>query len=136
MWDLTAAMLSKRAKTKKHPQCTASSVVSKFTQSQIQEFREAFNRVYLAATMDETPDSTNFTMFLTMFGEKLNGADPEDVIRNAFAPYFEQLATRVNRFAEEAVQGLYRVASIDKKGGFHYIAFMRIRKHGAKDQDN
>ncbi|KAB0355635.1 hypothetical protein FD755_021576 [Muntiacus reevesi] len=130
MWDLTAAMLSKRAKTKKHPQCTASSVVCMFTQSQIQEFMEAFNVVYLAATMDETPDSTNFTMFLTMFGEKLNGADPEDVIRNAFASYFDEEAT------EDAAQGLYRVAPIDKKGGFHYIAFMRIRKHGAKDQDN
>ncbi|OWK01426.1 hypothetical protein Celaphus_00018729 [Cervus elaphus hippelaphus] len=69
-------------------------------------------------------------MFLTMFGEKLNGADPEDVIRNTFASYFdeeatgtiqedclrEQLATRGNRFTEEEVQGLYRVAPIDKKG--------------------
>lgn len=27
----------------------------------------------------------NFTMFLTMFGERLSGTDPEDVIRNAFA---------------------------------------------------
>ena len=27
----------------------------------------------------------NFTMFLTLFGEKLNGTDPEDVIKNAFA---------------------------------------------------
>ncbi|OWK01402.1 hypothetical protein Celaphus_00018730 [Cervus elaphus hippelaphus] len=43
--DLTAAMLSKRAKTKKHPQCTASNVVSMFIQSQIQEFREAFNMI-------------------------------------------------------------------------------------------
>ena len=28
-------------------------------------------------------------MFLTMFGEKLNGTDPEDVIRNAFACFDE-----------------------------------------------
>ena len=27
----------------------------------------------------------NFTMFLTLFGERLNGTDPEDVIKNAFA---------------------------------------------------
>jgi Ca2+-binding EF-hand superfamily protein len=26
-------------------------------------------------------------MFLTLFGEKLNGTDPEDVIRNAFAMF-------------------------------------------------
>lgn len=30
-------------------------------------------------------EKINFTMFLTMFGEKLTGTDPEDVIRNAFA---------------------------------------------------
>jgi len=28
-------------------------------------------------------------MFLTMFGEKLNGTDPEDVIKNAFACFDE-----------------------------------------------
>ena len=35
--------------------------------------------------MNEAPGPINFTMFLTMFGEKLNGTDPEDVIKNAFA---------------------------------------------------
>ena len=46
--DLTATMSSKRAKTKttkKCPQCTTSNVVSMFNQSQIQEFREAFNMI-------------------------------------------------------------------------------------------
>lgn len=33
----------------------------------------------------EAPGPINFTMFLTLFGEKLNGTDPEDVIKNAFA---------------------------------------------------
>ena len=40
---------------------------------------------YLDDMMNEAPGPINFTMFLTMFGEKLNGTDPEDVIRNAFA---------------------------------------------------
>ena len=35
--------------------------------------------------MSEAPGPINFTMFLTMFGERLNGTDPEDVIKNAFA---------------------------------------------------
>jgi len=39
----------------------------------------------LDGMMNEAPGPINFTMFLTMFGEKLNGTDPEDVIRNAFA---------------------------------------------------
>jgi len=87
-----------------------------FDQSQIQEFKEAFNMIdqnrdgfvdkedlhdmlaslgknpsdeYLEAMMTEAPGPINFTMFLTMFGEKLNGTDPEDVIRNAFACFDE-----------------------------------------------
>lgn len=39
--------------------------------------------------MNEAPGPINFTMFLTMFGEKLNGTDPEDVIKNAFACFDE-----------------------------------------------
>lgn len=40
--------------------------------------------------MSEAPGPINFTMFLTMFGERLNGTDPEDVIRNAFACFDEE----------------------------------------------
>jgi len=40
--------------------------------------------------MNEAPGPINFTMFLTMFGEKLNGTDPEDVIKNAFACFDEE----------------------------------------------
>lgn len=40
--------------------------------------------------MAEAPGPINFTMFLTMFGERLNGTDPEDVIRNAFACFDEE----------------------------------------------
>ena len=39
--------------------------------------------------MVEAPGPINFTMFLTMFGEKLNGTDPEDVIKNAFGCFDE-----------------------------------------------
>ena len=39
--------------------------------------------------VNAAPGPINFTMFLTMFGEKLNGTDPEDVIRNAFACFDE-----------------------------------------------
>jgi Ca2+-binding EF-hand superfamily protein len=44
----------------------------------------------LDAMMAEAPGPINFTMFLTMFGEKLNGTDPEDVIKNAFACFDEE----------------------------------------------
>lgn len=35
--------------------------------------------------INEATGPINFTMFLTMFGDKLNGTDPETVIMNAFA---------------------------------------------------
>ena len=40
---------------------------------------------YLDDMMNQAPGAINFTMFLTLFGERLQGTDPEDVIRNAFA---------------------------------------------------
>ena len=43
----------------------------------------------LDSMMAEAPGPINFTMFLTMFGDKLNGTDPEDVIKNAFACFDE-----------------------------------------------
>uniref|UniRef100_A0A8C0EVL4 EF-hand domain-containing protein n=1 Tax=Bubo bubo TaxID=30461 RepID=A0A8C0EVL4_BUBBB len=174
-----ASMSSKRAKTKttkKRPQRATSNVFAMFDQSQIQEFKEAFNMIdqnrdgfidkedlhdmlaslgknptdeYLDAMMNEAPGPINFTMFLTMFGEKLNGTDPEDVIRNAFACFDEEatgfiqedylrelLTTMGDRFTDEEVDELYREAPIDKKGNFNYIEFTRILKHGAKDKDD
>ncbi|CAG5896540.1 unnamed protein product [Menidia menidia] len=185
-------MSSKRAKgknTKKRPQRATSNVFAMFDQSQIQEFKEAFNMIdqnrdgfidkedlhdmlaslgknptedYLETMMNEAPGPINFTMFLTMFGEKLNGTDPEDVIRNAFACFDEEgtgkwrvlqkglgsvcmiqeeylrelLTTMGDRFTDEDVDELFREAPIDKKGNFNYVAFTRILKHGAKDKDD
>ena len=48
--------------------------------------------------MAEAPGPINFTMFLTMFGEKLNGTDPEEVIRNAFACFDDENSGKSNFF--------------------------------------
>jgi len=53
---------------------------------------------YLEAMMNEAPGPINFTMFLTMFGEKLNGTDPEDVIKNAFACFDDENKGMVENF--------------------------------------
>lgn len=114
-----------------------------FDKAQIQEFKEAFNMIdqnndgvidkddlremqnslgknpddgYLEAMMNEAPGPINFTMFLTLFGEKLQGTDPEDVIKNAFACFDEEntgvlsedrlrelLTTMGDRFSPEEV---------------------------------
>uniref|UniRef100_A0A2I3GGE1 EF-hand domain-containing protein n=1 Tax=Nomascus leucogenys TaxID=61853 RepID=A0A2I3GGE1_NOMLE len=161
-WDLTTRS-SKRTNTKttkKCPQHTTSNVFAVFDQSQIQEFKEAFNMMdqnrdgfidkedlqdmlsslgkgpidgYLDAMMNEAPGPINFTTFLTVFGEKLNGTDPEDVIRNAFACFDEEatelLTTMGDGFMDEEVDELYREDPID-------IEFTCILKHGAKDKDD
>ena len=112
-------MSSKKAKkgtAKKRAQRATSNVFAMFDQSQIQEFKEAFNMIdqnrdgfidkedlhdmlaslgkdpqdsYLEGMMKEAPGPINFTMFLTLYGEKLNGTDPEDVIKNAFGCFDE-----------------------------------------------
>ena len=82
---------------------------------------------YLDAMKNEAPGLINFTMFLTMFGEKLNGTDA-DAFRNAFAcfdgeatgsmqgNYLRELPTTVgDRFTDEEVGELCRESPMDKK---------------------
>ncbi|CAO2616842.1 Myosin regulatory light chain 2, smooth muscle minor isoform [Lemmus lemmus] len=78
-----------------------------FDQSQIQEFKEAFN----------------------MIDQNRDGFIDKDYLR-------ELLTTMGDRFTDEEVDELYREAPIDKKGNFNYIEFTRILKHGAKDKDD
>merc|ERR1712122_119761 len=75
---------------------------------------------YLEGMMGEAPGPINFTMFLTMFGERLQGTDPEDVIKNAFGCF------------DEDNVGMIHEAPI-KNGMFDYMEFTRILKHGAKE---
>ena len=69
--------------------------------------------------MNEAPGPINFTMFLTLFGEKLQGTDPEDTLRNAFAcfddgnngkiseeKFRELLTTMGDRFTDDDVSSL------------------------------
>lgn len=101
--------------TKKRAQRATSNVFAMFDQAQIQEFKEAFNMIdqdrdgfisktdlkdmfaslgrdqsddYLDDMVNESSsEKINFTAYLSLFGEKLSGTDPEDVIRNAFSSF-------------------------------------------------
>jgi Ca2+-binding EF-hand superfamily protein len=44
---------------------------------------------FIDKMIGEAAGQINFTMFLTLFGEKLIGTDPEDVIKNAFQCFDE-----------------------------------------------
>ena len=165
----------RRGTTKKRAQRATSNVFAMLSQGQIEEFKEAFNMIdqngdgfidkedlhdmlaslgknptdeYLEEMMNEAPGAINFTMFLTLFGEKLQGTDPEDVIKNAFGCFDDEnsgkihedqlrelLTTMGDRFTDEEVDELFREAPI-KDGMFDYNAFTRILKHGAKEKDD
>ncbi|XP_065179745.1 myosin regulatory light polypeptide 9-like [Sycon ciliatum] len=152
----------------------SSNVFAMFDQAQIQEFKEAFNMIdqnrdgfidkddlkdmyaslgqeptdeFLENMMGDAHGPINFTMFLTLFGEKLAGTDPEEVIRNAFACFDdsasgyihedklkELLMTMGDRFTEDEVDEVLRGATIDSKGNFDYLAFARMLKHGSDDK--
>lgn len=164
----------KKKSGKKRAQRATSNVFAMFDQSQIQEFKEAFNMIdqnrdgfidkddlndtlaslgkdasddYLEGMMKEAPGPINFTMFLTLFGEKLNGTDPEDVIKNAFGCFDaeqtgvikedflrELLMTMGDRFTQEECDEMFAGAPVDDKGMFNYIEFTRIIKHGSKEE--
>jgi len=164
----------RRGTTKKRAQRATSNVFAMFNQDQIQEFKEAFNMIdhnrdgfidnedlhdmlaslgkdptdeYLDSMMNEAPGPINFTMFLTMFGERLQGTDPEEVIKNAFGCFDddnigllhedrlrELLTTIGDRFTDDDVDEMFREAPI-KNGMFDYVEFTRILKHGAKEKD-
>ncbi|GMR41995.1 hypothetical protein PMAYCL1PPCAC_12190 [Pristionchus mayeri] len=156
------------------PQRATSNVFAMFDQAQIQEFKEAFNMIdqdrdgfitqtdlqemfaslgkevkedFLDAMVNQAPGAINFTMFLTLFGEKLTGTDPEDVIKNAFQCFDENnsgvisedrlrelLTTMGDRYTHEQVDDLFRDAPI-KGGMFDYVEFTRMLKHGTKEKD-
>lgn len=169
-------MSSTRTKKKQRTrtQRYTSNVFAMFNQGQIQEFKEAFNlmdqnhdgyidkedlfEMYtslgknvtdpdMEAMIQQAPGPINFTMFLTLFGERLNGTDPEDVIKNAFACFDERdtgnipeeylrecLMCMGDRWSEDMVDELLHGAPI-VDGRFDYMEFTRTLKHGAKDKD-
>jgi len=168
-------MGKKKGSGKKKAQKATSNVFALFSQSQIQEFKEAFNMIdqdrngfitkedlagmfsslgkdppgeYLDDMIKEATGDINFTMFLTLFGEKLHGTDPEDVIKNAFKCFDPDgtkvipgeelkrlLTTMGERFTKEEVDEMFAEQDVDENGNFDYIEFTRLVKHGPKQDE-
>uniref|UniRef100_A0A3Q3WEC8 EF-hand domain-containing protein n=1 Tax=Mola mola TaxID=94237 RepID=A0A3Q3WEC8_MOLML len=153
-----------------------SNVFSMFEQAQIQEFKEAFTimdqnrdgfidkndlRDTFAALgrlnvkqeeidemLKEAPGPINFTVFLTMFGEKLKGADPEETILNAFkcvtyhTPFIcndnvtQMLTTQADRFSPEEMEQMFTAFPPDVAGNLDYKNLVHVITHGEeKDQE-
>lgn len=91
-------------------------------------------------------EKINWIMFLTMFAEKMDGTDPEEVVRNAFACFdpegkgsieedqLKEILTTMGdkKMTPEEVDLMLESAPYDKNGAFNYDKFSRILKHGAQ----
>ncbi|KAK1170672.1 myosin regulatory light chain 2, skeletal muscle isoform-like [Acipenser oxyrinchus oxyrinchus] len=149
----------------------STNVTSIFDQTQIREFKEAFTVIdqnrdgfiskddlkdtfavmgcinvkneELEAMLKESSGPINFTSFLTMFGEKLKGAHPEDVITSAFKVLDpentgtikkemleELLLTQCDRFSNEEIKNLWTAFPPDVAGNVDYKNISYIITHG------
>uniref|UniRef100_A0A8B9K5U8 Myosin, light chain 2a, regulatory, cardiac, slow n=1 Tax=Astyanax mexicanus TaxID=7994 RepID=A0A8B9K5U8_ASTMX len=99
--------------------------------------------------LKEASGPINFTVFLTMFGEKLKGADPEETILNAFKVFdpegkgvlrkeyvTEMLTTQADRFSKEEMEQMFTAFPPDVSGNLDYKNLVHIITHGEeKDQE-
>lgn len=160
-------------KEPKRAQRATSNVFALFNQAQIQEFKEAFTMMdqnrdgiidaddlgsifqqigrdpdpkQLKLMMEESPNQLNFTHFLTLFGEKLHGTDPESTLRDAFAmfdqsgkgqlseEFVKDLLMNVgDQFSKDEVKQTWKEAPIEG-GQLDYLKFVQIIKRG-KEED-
>ncbi|GAB6018462.1 Myosin regulatory light polypeptide 9 [Chamberlinius hualienensis] len=170
----TAAKKKSGGSARKAQRAT-SNVFALFDQTQIQEFKEAFQLVDsnkdgfidkedLRSTFDslgrlvpdniiesmiaEAPGPINFTMFLSIFGERISGADPEDVIVNAFKAFdtFEDglvdennlrrvLGKWGDRFTQTELDQAFNEAPVDREGKIDYKAYSRLITRGKEDDE-
>ncbi|XP_063787978.1 myosin regulatory light chain 2, atrial isoform [Pseudophryne corroboree] len=161
----------------KQAQRGSSNVFSMFEQSQIQEFKEAFscidqnrdgiisksdlketymqlgkinvNEDELDEMLKEGKGPINFTIFLSLFGEKLNGTDPEDSIVSAFKlldpngtgnvhkdELKNLLMTQADRFTADEVEQMFAVTPIDVAGNIDYKSLCYIITHGDEKEES
>ncbi|KAF8764396.1 myosin regulatory light chain 2-like [Argiope bruennichi] len=172
--EAAPAPASKPASQKRRAQRSGSNVFAQFTPHQVQEFKEAFQLIdqdkdgfiskadiratfdslgrlttdpELDSMMSEATGPINFTMFLTIFGDRISGTDEEDVIVNAFNLYDEgdgkcreetlkrALTTWGEKFSEAEVEEALSEAPIDSNGLIDIKKFANILTKGAEEEE-
>ncbi|KAJ1968985.1 hypothetical protein H4R35_006269, partial [Dimargaris xerosporica] len=147
-----------------------SNVFNVFDQKQIAEFKEAFSIFdhdangfvdkedlkdmlhslgqtpsdkYIEGMISEATGPINFTMFLTLMGEKLSGTDPEADILTAFECFDddgsglisadvlrEAMETMGDRLTPQELDTVFKSAPIDRHDNLNYREFIRMLKYG------
>jgi Ca2+-binding EF-hand superfamily protein len=165
---------STKSSSVKKAKRSGSSVFSMFSQRQVAEFKEAFqfmdsnkdgiiDKNDLRATLDalgriasendlnemlsEAPGPINFTMFLTIFGDRISGTDEEDVIVAAFNQYDEgggkvhqdklkhDLMTWGEKFKQQEIDDAFEQAPVDDAGFIDLKKFSNILTKGVEDEE-
>jgi len=159
--------------TKKRAQRATSNVFAMFEQTQIQEFKEAFTMMdqnrdgfidkddlkdtfaslgrappdkEIEEMLNEAAGPINFTMFITLFGDKVAGVDPEATITNAFKLFDKQQTGKLDeqqlrdlltgvgdKLTEDEMNQAFKGAPI-YKGELDYVAFAKLMTRGPEDE--
>ena len=162
-----------RSDSKKRAVRSTSNVFAMFTQNQIAEFKEAFsfidsdkdglinkNDLYvtwdalgrlvtdedLKQMLSEAPGPINFTMFLSIFGDRISGVDDESVIKNALKTFDERdtgkvnegelrrcLTTWGNKFSQDEFDTTFSEAPADRQGNIDIERLVRLITGRAQD---
>ncbi|EEC03752.1 myosin regulatory light chain, putative [Ixodes scapularis] len=96
----------------------------------------------------EATGPINFTMFLTIFGERVSGTDPEDVIRNAFKTFDKSgtgkisqkdlkksLMTWGDKFQEAEVDEVLKEAPVDRDGNIDIEGYVKLICGNTDDEE-
>jgi len=167
-----AAEPAKKVEEEKKEEAPRKSTINVFAvlpKAQIDEFKEAFTLIdndrdgvigvddlkaiyqsvgrdpsesELKEMLKECPGQLNFTAFLTLFGEKMHGTDPESTLRSAFAmfdregkgfipeDYLKDLLTNVgDQFKENELRAMWKEATVNN-GLFDFNAYVTLIKRG------
>lgn len=98
--------------------------------------------------LKEAPGLLNFTMFLSIFGERIMGGDNADTIRSAFKTFDadqsgfvneDDLRRQLTRFgdklSEEELDHAFAEARVDSKGRFNIDSYVRMITGSARDEE-
>ncbi|XP_023220701.1 myosin regulatory light chain 12B-like [Centruroides sculpturatus] len=151
----------KSTSTKRRAQRTTSNIFAMFTQNKVQEFKEVrdlklafYGRNWkqvedsdLISMVEEAPGPINFTMFLTIFGERIAGTDDEHIIVNAFRKWDQEEIGKIKEsilrhalmswgeiFNESEADEVLREAPIDYDGYIDIIKFTKVITKGEDDE--
>lgn len=96
--------------------------------------------------LEEAPGPLNFTLFLSIFGERIMGGDKEETIKQAFKAFDEAngkvsvnelkkaLTTFGEKLSDEEIEEALKDAPVDKKGKLDILSYVKTLT-GSADED-